>query len=149
MTARDFLDTSKRIEEALNHPALPLDYAGQGWLRRADKAGDDVETFITIPSGDPLGGGLYEGDLIGQAVQDSLIGAKDALPKMRAALEAALELHPSVPLGALGQYPGEEELPVCEVCDDGSGGYEAWPCPTVRAIESALSAALEGKSHDQ
>lgn len=58
----------------------------------------------------------------------ALAGAKDDVPHLVAAVEAALAPHRGI---TDGDYP--ESLPVCE--EDG----EFWPCPTVQAITSALT----------
>lgn len=141
--ARDFLDASKRVEEAAT--AGPW-FAGAGWVYYDTGVESDGSwrNRSIFGSKHLLPGSDVTPDPDVQVNVDLVVFARTALPKMRAALEAVLELHPSVPLGALGQYPGEEELPVCEVCDDGSGGYEAWPCPTVQAIQAALAVNDEG-----
>lgn len=59
-------------------PWFPLDYAGQGRLRRHDNAGDDAETFITVPNYADFGGGVFEGDRVAQSIADATV----LLPKM-------------------------------------------------------------------
>ena len=57
--------------------------------------------------------------------------ARTAMPKMRAALEAVLALHPWQCSGCEGTT--EDCGPICGSC------YDAWPCPTVAAITEALT----------
>ena len=62
---------------------------------------------------------------------DFITDARTALPKMRAALEAVLALHPWQCSGCEGTT--EDCGSICGSC------YDAWPCPTVRAITEALT----------
>ena len=61
---------------------------------------------------------------------DFIADARTAMPKMRAALEAVLALHPWECLECEGI--DLDASPRCGHC------YEPWPCPTVAAIAEAL-----------
>lgn len=59
-------------------------------------------------------------------------------PRLEAALRAVLELHQPHEVNGPGNV-------LCSSCNKSWGGGEPYPCPTVRAIESALSEG-EGES---
>lgn len=81
--AKQLLKTLKELSEC---PWLPMDYAGQGKLRRADRAGDDLEAALTIPAGEVWECNTchcYEGDHIGLSLERLTM----LLPEIISALE--------------------------------------------------------------
>lgn len=58
-----------------------------------------------------------------------------------AALDAGLAVHES--MDAV-MYTGRQQriVKVCTGCGTDDGNWQHWPCPTVRAINSALSGAV-------
>lgn len=147
MTAREFLDAVKaRVEDATEGPWTRRDYEFWG-------AAVDAEGFVAA-------------QVARSADLDFIVTARTAVPRLVAALEAVVAVHRrshAVFNWALGvRY--DEPCPECDgkagvhpcgcwadsdvgfVCAEchrlgsgASGVYDyAWPCPTVRAIESAL-----------
>lgn len=58
--------------------------------------------------------------------------------------DAVLEVHQ--PVEAVHIEGNRQELRnVCSGCGTDDGNWQAWPCPTVRVMERALSAAREAE----
>lgn len=76
---------------------------------------------------------------VAQAIADDVLTlpSRQDVPALTAALRAVLDLHrpyqPDAVLRALGQWDASDEW--CNGCE------MSWPCPTVRAVESALGGA--------
>ena len=68
----------------------------------------------------------------------SILAMSD-LPHALAALEAVLAIHRPLPATMKASArAGRQAAHVCTGCGTDAGKWEQWPCPTVRAIESAL-----------
>lgn len=61
----------------------------------------------------------------------------DVMP-LAAAVRAVADIH--APIEAV-QYLGSRQVPrrVCTGCGSDDGNWQLWPCPTVRAIATALT----------
>lgn len=124
----ELLAESRRIEE--NEPHLTA------WNnKRAVKYADDAaEAWRSATSGEHPR--MLEGL---SAKHSAAADALASLPRMRRALEAVLALHRPV-FRHSGQRPtGYENLTGHEKYDCGHCPPVDYPCPTVRAIESALT----------
>lgn len=60
------------------------------------------------------------------------------LAPLLAAVRAVVRVHE--PIGAV-QYAGSRQIPrpVCTGCGTDDGNWQLWPCPTIRAVSSALA----------
>lgn len=70
---------------------------------------------------------------------DYCMDASMALPKSLDALEAVLAVHRPIP--AVNEAAPRQLTNVCRGCGTDAGNWERWPCPTIRAIETALGAS--------
>ncbi|GAA2237574.1 hypothetical protein GCM10010401_07200 [Rarobacter faecitabidus] len=67
--------------------------------------------------------------------------AREDIPRLLAAVDAVLELHKATRYGDMVgdlKHALTHDVLVCPICEDGTGGYETYPCPTVRAITEAV-----------
>lgn len=65
-----------------------------------------------------------------------------------AAVRAVLDVHDSIDAV---QYAGSRQIPrrVCTGCGTDAGNWQVWPCPTVRAITTALKARPAAEEADR
>ena len=111
MSAADWIAERHRIEQAASEGPWEINGAGE------------------YVSGVGLMVAPDDGGVSGTDVE-FIADARTAMPKMRAALEAVLALHPWECLECEGI--DLDASPRCGHC------YEPWPCPTVAAIAEAL-----------
>ena len=69
---------------------------------------------------------------------DDCMDASMALPKALDALAAVLAVHRPLNAVNAAARPGRQATQVCRGCGTDAGNWEQWPCPTIRAIETAL-----------
>lgn len=82
--------------------------------------GNEYLTGVDIGVGSPEG--------IGDADAEFIAHARTAVPALVAAVERVQALH--------FQYlPAAVDFDCCAHCNQNSGGYVEWPCPTIRALE--------------
>ena len=128
MSAADWLAERARIEQAASEG--PWEHEGVGEIIQHFSLPEPA----TIVSTDvACMGYCYGGSAAGvERDEDAefIADARTAMPKMRAALEAVLALHPWECLECEGI--DLDASPRCGHC------YEPWPCPTVAAIAEAL-----------
>lgn len=67
---------------------------------------------------------------VGEADAEFIAHARTAVPALVAAVERVQALH--------FQYlPAAVDFDCCAHCNQNSGGYVEWPCPTIRALETS------------
>ena len=129
MSAEDWLAERARIEQAASEG--PWEHEGVGEIIQHFSLPEPA----TIVSTDvACMGYCYGGSAAGvERDEDAafIADARTAMPKMRAALEAVLALHPWECLECEGI--DLDASPRCGHC------YEPWPCPTVVLIREALT----------
>ena len=127
MSAADWIAERRRIEQAATDAP---------WRAAV------VARYTDADGGERGKGGIYPGGPSGPppifitpdwltADAEFIADARTAMPKMRAALEAVLALHPWEYLECEGI--DLDASPRCGHC------YEPWPCPTVVLIREALT----------
>ena len=124
-TARDFLAAvQQRADAAIDGRWV---YGGQGWV---------FAQAVSIGDGELR-------DLLAQvrtndADAEFIAASRTDVPRLVAALEAVLDAHEPVN-ALLNPGPHERVVKVCTGCGTDDGNWQRWPCPTVRAITSALT----------
>ena len=128
-TAADWLAERRRIEQAASEG--PWEHEGVGEISQHFSLPEPATVVSTDVA---CMGYCYGGSAAGvERDEDAafIADARTSAPKMRAALEAVLALHPWECLECEGI--DLDASPRCGHC------YEPWPCPTVAAITEALT----------
>jgi hypothetical protein len=76
--------------------------------------------------------------VIGEENAEFIAASRTDVPRLVAALIAALDVHEPVN-ALLNPGPHERVVKVCTGCGTDDGNWQRWPCPTVRVITDALT----------
>ena len=127
MTAADWLAEQRRIEQAATDgPWMSeWDTSDEWWIIHGQPNPAKGDDRMVCPEVATLN---HREDWTADV--DFITDTRTAMPKMRAALEAVLALHPWECLECEGI--DLDASPRCGHC------YEPWPCPTVAAITETL-----------
>ena len=129
MSAADWIAERHRIEQAATDGPWVREWStpDQWWIIHGQPNPAKGDDRMVCPEVATLN---HREDWTADA--EFIADARTAMPKMRAALEAVLALHPWEYLECEGI--DLDASPRCGHC------YEPWPCPTVAAITEALGA---------
>lgn len=136
MNARDWIATRREIEQsATDGPWMSeWDTSDEWWTIHGQPNPTKGDDRMVCPEVATL---QHSEDWTADV--DFITDTRTSLPLALDALDAVLDVHQPVDALDVARRPGQQLTQVCTGCGTDDGNWQRWPCPTVRAIEEALS----------
>lgn len=136
MNARDWIATRREIEQsATDGPWMSeWDTSDEWWTIHGQPNPTKGDDRMVCPEVATL---QHSEDWTADV--NFITDTRTSLPLALDALDAVLDVHQPVDALDVASRPGQQLTQVCTGCGTDDGNWQRWPCPTVRAIEEALS----------
>lgn len=136
MNARDWIATRREIEQsATDGPWMSeWDTSDEWWTIHGQPNPTKGDERMVCPEVATL---QHSEDWTADV--DFITDTRTSLPLALDALDAVLDVHQPVDALDVAGRPGQQLTQVCTGCGTDDGNWQRWPCPTVLAIEEALS----------